>query len=135
MVARLWAACGVPDFRKVGVEPHARFVARLFAHLSEGTGHIPHDWFAAEIARLDNVQGDVETLAGRIASARTRAYLAPRAEWLADPVHWAERTRSIEERTSDGLPATPTQRFVDSGTATCRDRVGQYVLISVRRGS
>src|SRR3546814_9629031 len=41
MVARLWAACGVPDFRKVGVEPHARFVARLFAHLSEGTGHIP----------------------------------------------------------------------------------------------
>src|SRR3546814_6543990 len=53
MVARLWAACGVPDFRKVGVEPHARFAARLFAHLSEGTGPIPHDWFAAEIARPD----------------------------------------------------------------------------------
>ena len=68
-VARLWAACGLPDFRKTGVDPHARFVARLFGHLSEGTGHVPHDWFAAEIARLDNVQGDVETLAGRIAAA------------------------------------------------------------------
>src|SRR3546814_2249749 len=97
MVARLWAACGVPDFRKVGVEPHARFVARLFAHLSEGTGHIPHDWFAAEIARLDNVQGDVETLAGRIASARTWAYIAHRADWLADPVHRsAEHTSELQ---------------------------------------
>src|SRR3546814_3000914 len=116
MVARLWAACGVPDFRKVGVEPHARFVARLFAHLSEGTGHIPHDWFAAEIARLDNVQGDVETLAGRLAAARTWAYIAHRADRLADPVLWAERTRRIEERLSDALPACLTQRFSDKRT-------------------
>jgi ATP-dependent RNA helicase SUPV3L1/SUV3 len=27
---RLWAACGLPDFRKLGVDPHARFVGRLF---------------------------------------------------------------------------------------------------------
>src|SRR3546814_14037530 len=111
MVARLWAACGVPDFRKVGVEPHARFVARLFAHLSEGTGHIPHDWFAAEIARLDNVQGDVETLAGRIASARTWAYIAHRADWLADPLHWDERTRRIrQEERRDGTECVSTCR-------------------------
>ena len=28
---RLWAACGLPDFRKTGPEHHARLVARLFA--------------------------------------------------------------------------------------------------------
>ncbi len=127
MVARLWAASGLPDFRKVGVEPHARFVARVFRHLSEGHGHVPHDWFAAEIARLDNVQGDVETLAGRIAAARSWAYIAHRADWLADPVHWAERTRDIEERLSDALHASLTQRFVDKRTTMLLRQIGADV--------
>lgn len=124
MVARLWAACSVPDFRKLGVDPHARFVSRLFTHLSEGNGHIPHDWFAAEIARLDNVQGDVETIAGRIAAARSWAYIAHRADWLADPVHWAERTRALEERLSDALHASLTQRFVDKRTTMLLRQIG-----------
>jgi len=127
MIARLWAACGLPDFRKLGVDPHARFVARLFQHLSEGTGHVPHDWFAAEIARLDSVQGDVETLAGRIAAARSWAYIAHRADWLADPAHWAERTREIEERLSDALHASLTQRFVDRRTTVLMRQIGEDV--------
>ena len=127
MVARLWAACGLPDFRKLGVDPHARFVARLFQHLSDGTGHVPHDWFAAEIARLDNVQGDVETLAGRIAAARSWAYIAHRADWLADPAHWAGRTRDIEERLSDALHASLTQRFVDRRTTVLMRQIGKDV--------
>ena len=52
---RLWAACGLPDFRKVGPMHHARMVRRLFSYIGEG-GHIPHEWFAAEVARLDNVE-------------------------------------------------------------------------------
>jgi len=127
MVARLWAACGLPDFRKLGVDPHARFVSRLFGDLSEGAGHVPHDWFAAEIARLDNVQGDVETLAGRIAAARSWAYIAHRADWLADPVHWADRTRAIEERLSDALHASLTQRFVDRRTTVLMRQIGADV--------
>ena len=124
MVARLWAACGLPDFRKLGIDPHTRFVARLFGHLSEGTGHIPHDWFAAEIARLDIVTGDVETIAGRIAATRSWAYIAHRADWLADPRHWAERTRHIEERLSDALHDRLTQRFVDRRTTVLMRRLG-----------
>ena len=123
-VARLWAACGVPDFRKVGLDPHTRFVSRLFGWLSEGTGHIPHQWFADEIARLDTVGGDVETLAGRIASVRTFAYIANRADWLADPALWAERTRAIEERLSDALHAGLTQRFVDKRTTALMRQIG-----------
>ena len=108
MVKRLWAACGLPDFRKLGADPHSRFVGRLFGHLSEGRGHVPHQWFADEIARLDNMGGDVETLAGRIAAARSWAYIAHRADWLEDPLHWAERTRAIEEKLSDALHASLT---------------------------
>ncbi len=124
MVARLWAACGVPDFRKLGLDPHTRFVERLFRHLSEGNGHIPHQWFADEIARLDTVAGDVETLAGRLAAIRSWAYIAQRADWLADPAHWADRTRAIEERLSDGLHASLTQRFVDKRTTALIRRIG-----------
>jgi ATP-dependent RNA helicase SUPV3L1/SUV3 len=124
MVARLWAAASVPDFRKVGLDPHARFVSRLFGHLSEGRGHLPHQWFADEIARLDTVAGDVEVLAGRIASVRTWAYIAQRGDWLADPELWAERTRALEERLSDALHASLTQRFVDKRTTALMRQIG-----------
>ncbi len=124
MVMRLWAACGLPDFRKLGVDPHARFVGRLFGHLSEANGHVPHQWFADEIQRLDNMAGDVETLAGRIAAARSWAYIAHRADWLQDPIHWAERTRAIEEKLSDALHASLTQRFVDKRTTVLLRQIG-----------
>ncbi len=123
-VARLWAACGVPDFRKLGLDPHHRFVARLFRHLSEANGHIPHEWFAAELARFDLVSGDVETIAGRIAAVRSLAYIAHRDDWLADPLHWAERTRAVEERLSDALHASLRQRFVDTRTTMLMRQIG-----------
>jgi ATP-dependent RNA helicase SUPV3L1/SUV3 len=123
-VARLWAACSLPDFRKLGVDPHARFVGRVFGHLSEGNGHVPHQWFADEVARLDRTEGDVETLAGRIAAIRSWAYIAHRADWLADPQHWAERTRAVEERLSDALHASLTQRFVDKRTTALLRHIG-----------
>jgi ATP-dependent RNA helicase SUPV3L1/SUV3 len=123
-VRRLWAACGVPDFRKLGLDPHSRFVERLFRHLTEGQGYIPHQWFADEIQRLDNVAGDVETLAGRLSAIRSWAYIAQRADWLLDPTHWAGRTREIEERLSDGLHASLTQRFVDKRTTALIRRIG-----------
>ncbi|QIG81629.1 DEAD/DEAH box helicase [Stakelama tenebrarum] len=123
-VARLWAACGLPDFRKLGADPHARFVGRVYGHLSEGRGHVPHQWFADEIARLDRTDGDVETLAGRISAARSWAYIAHRADWLEDPNHWAERTRAIEEKLSDALHASLTQRFVDKRTTMLLREIG-----------
>jgi len=123
-VARLWAACGLPDFRKLGIDPHTRFVERLFRDLTQGNGHVPHQWFADEIARLDTIAGDVETIAGRIAAIRTYAYIAHRGTWLADPAHWAERTRAIEERLSDGLHTSLTQRFVDKRTTALIRQLG-----------
>jgi ATP-dependent RNA helicase SUPV3L1/SUV3 len=123
-VGRLWAACGLPDFRKTGAEPHARFVARLYRHLSEGAGHVPPAWFGEEIARLDDVQGDVETIADRIARSRTWAYIAQRADWLADPETWADRTRALEEKLSDALHQRLTQRFVDRRTAVLMRDLG-----------
>jgi len=123
-VGRLWDTCGLPDFRKTGSEPHSRLVGRVFKHLSEGDRRLPISWFADELARLDTVQGDVETLADRLAAVRTWAYIAHRPDWLAEPGHWAERTRAIEERLSDALHQRLTQRFVDRRTAVLMRDLG-----------
>ena len=123
-VARLWEACGLPDFRKVGPEHHAKTVARIYRHLTEGSGHIPTDWFAAEIARLNEVGGDIPALGGRIAAARTWAYIAHRADWLADPQHWAALTEALEEKLSDALHKKLTERFVDRRTTVLMREIG-----------
>jgi ATP-dependent RNA helicase SUPV3L1/SUV3 len=133
LVRRLWDAAGLPDFRKVGADHHARLVAQLYGHLSIGNGHIPADVFAREIAKLDNVQGDVETLASRIASVRTWAYIAHRPNWLADPVHWAGRTVELEEKLSDALHRKLTERFVDRRTTVLMRSFGADIgLLDVK---
>jgi ATP-dependent RNA helicase SUPV3L1/SUV3 len=116
IAGRLWAACGLPDFRKVGPMHHARMVRRVFSYIGEG-GHIPHEWFAAEVARLDNMNGDIEMLADRLAGIRSWAYIAHRSDWLKEPAKWAERTREVEARLSDALHERLTQRFVDRRTS------------------
>ncbi|MFL6723214.1 MAG: helicase-related protein [Sphingomicrobium sp.] len=120
---RLWAVCGLPDFRKIGPMHHARMVRRLFSYIGEG-GHIPHEWFAAEVARLDNVSGDIEALADRLAGIRSWAYIAHRADWLQEPAKWADRTRLVEARLSDALHERLTQRFVDRRTAVLVRDIG-----------
>jgi ATP-dependent RNA helicase SUPV3L1/SUV3 len=126
-VTRLWAACGLPDFQKLGADHHARMVQRIWRFLSEGDGHIPRDWFATQIARLDSIQGDIDTLSGRIAAARTWAYIAHRPDWLAFPAEMAERTRVLEEKLSDALHAALTQRFVDRRTSVLLRDIGQNI--------
>jgi ATP-dependent RNA helicase SUPV3L1/SUV3 len=120
---RLWAACGLPDFRKVGPMHHARMVRRVFNYIGEG-GHVPHEWFAAEVTRLDNVAGDIEALADRLAGIRSWAYIAHRSDWLKDPAKWAERTREVEARLSDALHSALTQRFVDRRTSVLVRDIG-----------
>jgi ATP-dependent RNA helicase SUPV3L1/SUV3 len=124
IVERLWEACGVPDFRKVGADHHARLVQRLFKHRSEGTGQIPVDWFAAELARLEQGANDIDGLQGRIAATRTWAYIAHRSDWLEDPAHWAARTEALEEKLSDALHRRLTERFVDRRTAVLMREIG-----------
>jgi ATP-dependent RNA helicase SUPV3L1/SUV3 len=122
---RLWAVCGLPDFRKIGPMHHARMVRRLYSYIGEG-GHVPHEWFAAEVARLDNMSGDIEALADRLAGIRSWAYIAHRADWLKEPAKWAERTREVEARLSDALHERLTQRFVDRRTAVLVRDIGAH---------
>ena len=80
-------------------------------------GVLPEDWMARQIARLDVVEGDVDTLSGRLAQIRTWTYAAHRQGWTRDPSHWQEVTRAVEDHLSDALHERLTQRFIDKRTA------------------
>ncbi len=121
MVRLLWDVCRIPDFAKTMPEAHHRTLNRIFRFLLSGSsgenGRIPADWIDRHMRRLDRVDGDIDTLAGRIAHVRTWTYISHQAEWLDDAGHWQERTRGVEDALSDALHAALTQRFVDRRTA------------------
>ena len=114
----LWDVCQIPDFRKLLSDAHTRLIAAIFRQLSSSAGRLDVDWVARQVARLDRVDGDIDTLVTRIAHTRTWTYVAYRADWLRDPRHWQEKARAIEDRLSDALHERLTQRFVDRRSAT-----------------
>ena len=116
-VKRLWDACQLPDFRKLSPDEHVKLVGQIYRHLMSDDGVLPEDWLARQIARLDEVEGDVATLSGRLAQIRTWTYAAHRPGWVKDAGHWQEQTRAIEDRLSDALHERLTQRFIDRRTA------------------
>jgi ATP-dependent RNA helicase SUPV3L1/SUV3 len=116
-VRLLWDVASVPDFRNVLTDAHTRLLAELFHHLAGPRGRLPEDWVAAQVADLDRTEGDTPTLLGRIASIRTWTFVSNRFGWLADPRHWQERTRAVEDRLSDALHERLTEQFVDRRAA------------------
>jgi len=121
-VRLLWDVCQVPDYKKTIGGDHARLLGRIFTHLSDDH-HLPTDWIADHVARLDRIDGGIETLVSRIAGIRIWTYVAHRADWLEDADHWQARTREVEDSLSDALHESLTQRFVDQRTATLVKRL------------
>ncbi len=120
-VALLWEVCQIPDFRKTLPDQHAGLLRRIYRHLMAGSGRLPEDWVAGQIARISHV--------------RTWTYVAHRGDWLEDAAHWQGRTRAIEDRLSDALHERLAQRFVDRRTAALVRRLkeGDALLGAVRR--
>lgn len=116
VVRLLWDICQIPDFRKTMADVHASLLSRIFRELTDGDC-LPVDWVAAQIAQLDRVDGDIDTLMARIAHVRTWTYISHRADWLADTETWQVRTRELEDKISDALHQSLTQRFVDRRAA------------------
>jgi ATP-dependent RNA helicase SUPV3L1/SUV3 len=127
-VALLWDVCQIPDYRKIAPANHAEMVATIFGFLARD-GAIADDWFARQVAFADRTDGDIDTLANRIAHIRTWTFAANRPQWLADPYHWQERTRAIEDRLSDALHERLTARFVDRRTSVLMRRLKENAML------
>src|SRR5271170_7984532 len=116
-VRLLWEVCQIPDFRKVMSDSHARLLAHIFTHLAGPEERLPTAWIAGQMANLDRVDGDIDTLMVRIAHTRTWTYITHRGDWVEGATAWQERARGIEDRLSDALHDRITQRFVDRRSA------------------
>ncbi len=113
----LWEVCQIPDYRKISSQSHAEMVATVYKFLMGPEQRIPEDWFAHQVEQSDRTDGDIDTLATRIAHIRTWTFVSNRPDWLKDPAHWQGRTRQVEDALSDALHEQLTQRFVDRRTS------------------
>ena len=116
-VRLLWEVCQIPDFRKALTDSHTRLLGRCFRHLAGLEQRLPTGWIAGQIANLDRVDGDIDTLMARIANIRTWTYITHRGDWVDNAIAWQECARAIEDRLSDALHDRITQRFVDRRSA------------------
>jgi len=132
-VERLWDTCLVPDYRKLSPAAHAELVTTLFGFLMR-KDRIPDEWFAAQVAQADRIDGDIDTLSARISQIRTWTFAANRPDWLADPEHWQGITRAVEDKLSDALHSRLTERFVDRRTSVLMRRLRENTMLTTEIG-
>jgi ATP-dependent RNA helicase SUPV3L1/SUV3 len=127
-VEKLWDACALPDYRRIAPAQHADLISTLFFDLVR-RGTVNEDFMAEQVRRADRTDGEIDTLSARIAQIRTWTYVSNRPGWLADPTHWQEKTREIEDRLSDALHERLTKRFVDRRTSVLMKRLRENAML------
>jgi ATP-dependent RNA helicase SUPV3L1/SUV3 len=132
-VERLWEACQIPDYRKLAPAAHAELVTTLYGFLMR-RGRIPDAWFATQVEQAHRIDGDIDTLSGRIAQIRTWTFVANRPDWLADPVYWQGISHELENKLSDALHERLTQRFVDRRTSVLMRRLRENTMLNTEIG-
>ncbi|MEW9617356.1 helicase-related protein [Shinella sp. S4-D37] len=127
-VEKLWEACALPDYRRITPAQHADLISTLYADLVR-RGTVNEDFLGDQVRRADRTDGEIDTLSARIAQIRTWTYVSNRPGWLADPTHWQEKTREIEDRLSDALHERLTKRFVDRRTSVLMKRLRENAML------
>ena len=127
-VETLWEACALPDYRRIAPAQHADIISTIYSDLVR-RGHVNEDYMAEQVRRADRTDGEIDSLSARIAQIRTWTYVSNRPGWLADPTHWQEKTREIEDRLSDALHERLTKRFVDRRTSVLMKRLRENAML------
>ncbi|MCO5145250.1 MAG: helicase [Aquamicrobium sp.] len=127
-VELLWEACALPDYRRIAPAQHGDIIGSIYLDLAR-KGHVDADYMAEQVRRADTTEGDIDTLSARIAQIRTWTFVSHRPGWLADPAHWQEKTREIEDRLSDALHERLTKRFVDRRTSVLMRRLRENAML------
>ncbi len=133
-VSLLWDVCALPDYRRIAPAQHADIIGALYGDLARD-GHVDEDYMAEQVRRADRTDGDIDTLSARVAQIRTWTFVSHRPQWLADPAHWQEKTREIEDRLSDALHERLTKRFVDRRTSVLMKRLRENTMLEAEISS
>ncbi|MBI29009.1 MAG: hypothetical protein CFH21_00248 [Alphaproteobacteria bacterium MarineAlpha5_Bin11] len=118
----LWNVCQIPDFQKLLTESHSDFLKKFFLHLMNNDYLLPELWIKENIQRLDNINGDIDTLSKRIAHVRTWTFISNHPDWIKNNEYWQEITRNIEDKLSDELHNKLKSKFVEEQSAYFVDK-------------
>lgn len=113
-VELLWQVCQIPDYRQLQLDDHFKLLRAVFLQLSGPRARLEKDWIARHLARLSELEGDIDTLLARMAFIRTWTYITHHTHWLDDAHAWQEQARALEDDLSDALHEKLVRRFVDA---------------------
>ncbi len=109
----LWECCQIPDFVKKTYGHHLEIVSKVFKFLTTGNQRIPNQYIKEQLALLDKVEGNVDSISNRIANVRTWSYVSNKSNWVENQDYWIERTKNLEDKLSDRLHEELTKTFID----------------------
>ena len=109
----LWECCQIPDFSKKTYGNHIEIVGKVFNFLREKPGKISNNYMKEQLAIVDKMDGNVDSISNRIANVRTWAYVSNKSNWVENQDYWIERTKYIEDKLSDRLHEELTKSFID----------------------
>ena len=109
----LWECCQIPDFSKKAYGNHIEIVGKVFNFLREKPGKISNNYMKEQLALVDKMDGNVDSISNRIANVRTWAYVSNKSNWVENQDYWIERTKYIEDKLSDRLHEELTKSFID----------------------
>ena len=66
-----------------------------------------------QLMKLDKLDGNVDSLANRIANVRTWSYVANKNNWVENQNYWVNKTKFLEDKLSDRLHDELTKTFID----------------------
>ena len=109
----LWECCQIPDFVKKTYGNHIEVVEKVFNFLKTGKGKITNDFMHLQLMKLSKLEGNVDSLANRIANVRTWSYVSNKNNWVENQNYWIEKTKILEDKLSDRLHEELTKTFID----------------------
>jgi len=109
----LWECCQIPDFVKKNYGHHLEVVSKVFEFLNSKNGKITNKYMKQQLALLNKIEGNVDSISSRIANVRTWSYVSNKVNWVENQDYWVERTKSLEDKLSDRLHEELTKSFID----------------------
>jgi ATP-dependent RNA helicase SUPV3L1/SUV3 len=92
---------------------HYEVIANVFKYLISKKGKITDDFMRLQLVKLDNLEGNVDSLSNRIANVRTWSYVSNKINWTENQNYWIEKTKLLEDKLSDRLHEELTKTFID----------------------
>ena len=118
-IQTLWETSQIPDFRNIREGEHSKIISLIFKELCLND-KLSDEWLNSHIKSFDKYYGDINSLMMRLSGIRTWTYVSQKEKWLDNPVLWQKKTREIEDKLSDALHNSLTERFVEKTSSKLR---------------